>query len=382
MRLNKFFLISILVALVFLIQPLNSAASQDLSSPSVSFKARVTKIIEEKIDQATNSTPIIKQKLELVALSGPLENQVFIFDGTQFEVISAARYQLGDRVIVSQNINNDGEIVYYVIDYDRSRIIWFLSLLFALAVIIVGRLKGIRALVVLVLTFLIILKLIIPLILAGFNPLLISILGSLLILIIAIYLTEGFGRSSHVAVLSILLSLVITGVISMLFASWTKLSGFSSEEVSFLLSAGIGVINVQGLLLAGIIIGSLGVLDDVVISQTITVQQLRQANPQLGKGSIYSQAMKVGVSHMSSMVNTLFLAYAGASLPLLLLFTVNAPQIGSWSELISNELLATEIVRTLAGSIGLVLSVPITTFLAVWFLTGTEKTKASSRHFH
>ncbi|MFH2231842.1 MAG: YibE/F family protein, partial [Patescibacteria group bacterium] len=221
-------------------------------------------------------------------------------------------------------------------------------------------------------TFFIILKFIIPEILDGGNPLLISIIGSLFILVLSIYITEGIKKSSTIAIISVLISLVVTGVISVWFTTLTKLTGFASDEAMYLVGLAGGNVNIKGLLLAGIIIGALGVLDDVVVSQVSLVKELKEANPKLPKRLVYSQAMRVGISHLSSMVNTLFLAYAGAALPLLILFSIKEPPFFSFHQVINNEIIATEIVRSLTGSIGLVLAVPIATLLAVHFVKSKE----------
>jgi len=337
------------------------------------FEARVIEVIEQNVVTSEDESSVIQQKLKLTGLSGSWENKEFVFDGTQYEVISASAYQVGDKVMVSYSPDMQGNDVFYVTDYVRQGTIYWLALLFAVAVIAVGRLKGARALVVLVLTFLIILGFIIPRILAGNNPLFISIIGSLFILILAIYITEGFKRTSTIAVVSIFISLIITGFLSVWFTALTKLTGFASDEAIYLMGLTSGDINVQGLLLAGIIIGALGVLDDVVISQVTLVRELKQANPQLSTKQLYGKAMKVGVSHMSAMVNTLFLAYAGAALPLLILFSVKEPPFLTLGQVLNNEMIATEIVRTITGSIGLVLAIPIATLLAVRFITTRKK---------
>jgi len=142
----------------------------------------------------------------------------------------------------------------------------------------------------------------------------------------------------------------------------------ANEEVAYLISIGKGNINLNGLLLAGIIIGALGVLDDIVISQIALVKELKSSNPEISNKEAFSRAMKVGVSHLGSMVNTLFLAYAGASLPLLILFSMKQPPFETFGQVINNEIIATEIVRSLTGSVGIVLAVPIATFLAVRFI--------------
>jgi len=328
------------------------------------FKARVVEIIEQKNITRDDGSISIQQKLKLRGLEGDWKDREIIFDETKFDVLSASEYTVGDKVLVNYSPGPEGEKNFYVIGFSRANPIYWLAFLFALIVIAVGGLKGLRALIVLLLTFLIILKFIIPKILSGSDPLLISIIGSFFILILAVYITEGFKRTSTIAVFAILISLVITGLLSVWFSAIAKLTGFASEEAMYLVGLAGGNINIKGLLLAGIIIGTLGVLDDVIISQVVLVKELKASNPGLTKNQIYHQAMRVGISHLSSMVNTLFLAYAGASLPLLILFSVKQPPFLTFNQIIDNEMIATEIVRTFTGSIGLVLAVPIATFLA------------------
>jgi len=269
---------------------------------------------------------------------------------------------LGDKVLVNRIIDTNGKEDFYIIGFSRAGYIYWIALLLALVVIIIGKFKGVRALAVLLLTFVIILKFIIPKILSGGDPLLISIIGSFFIIILSVYITEGLKRTSTISIISILISLTATGFLSVWFSAITKLTGFASEDVMYLVGSMGGNINLKGLLLAGIIIGTLGILDDVVISQVVLVKELKLANPEFSKYKIYRQAMRVGVSHLSSMINTLFLAYAGASLPLLILFSVGEPPFLTFSQVIDNEMIATEIVRTIVGSIGLVIAVPIQLF--------------------
>ena len=163
--------------------------------------------------------------------------------------------------------------------------------------------------------------------------------------------------------------MVITYLLSETLIRAARISGLS-EEAAALIGFGKTAINFSGLLLAGIIIGTLGVLDDVVISQIEAVQQIKFANPTLSKLKVFNMAFKIGNAHLGAVVNTLFLAYAGASLPLLLLFSVDIPPLLTFRQVINNEMLATEIVRTLVGSIGLALAIPLTTVLATYFLHG------------
>lgn len=366
--------IVLLLSIFFLLFPLySSAQSNSEQNNEEIFNAQVTEVLEQKNAVRDDGSTSIQQKLKLKGLEGKWKDKEVVFDGTEFDVLSVSEYKVGDKVQVSYNLGPEGDEEFYVVGYSRTSSVYWLAFLFALVVIVIGRLKGFRALIVLALTFFIILKFIIPRILSGGDPLFISIIGSLFILMLSVYITEGFKRTSTIAIFSILISLIITGLLSVWFSAVTKLTGFASEESVYLIGLANGNINIQGLLLAGIIIGALGILDDVIISQVVLVKELMMSNPELTKSQIYSQAMRVGISHLSSMVNTLFLAYAGASLPLLILFSINQPPFMTFKQAIDNEMIATEIVRTLTGSIGLVLAVPIATFLAVQFIKKFRK---------
>jgi len=365
--------ILLLITSLFLLLPATLFAQDNQEPKEEIFQARVVEIVEQKNATRDDGSVSIQQKLKIKGLEEKWEDKEIIFDGTEFDVLSTSDYKINDKVLVNYSVGPEGEENFYVIGFSRTNPIYWLAFLFALIVIAIGRLKGFRALIVLLLTFLIILKFIIPKILTGSDPLLIAIIGSLFILILSVYITEGLKRTSTIAIFSVLISLIITGLLSVWFSAITKLTGFASEEAMYLVGLAGGNINIKGLLLAGIIIGTLGVLDDAIISQVALVKELKISNPELTKIQIYNQAMRVGISHLSSMVNTLFLAYAGASLPLLILFSVKQPPFLTFNQVIDNDMMATEIVRTFTGSIGLVLAVPIATFLAVQFIKKAKK---------
>ncbi|MCK4554183.1 YibE/F family protein [Candidatus Parcubacteria bacterium] len=353
--------------LLFLLSPVFVFAQENSAPKDAFFKAEVVEIIEQKKNILPDGTEAEQQNLMLRGMEGDFKDKEVNFNGIgEFGLISQNIYKVGDKVIAVSSFDAEGNVVYYITDYSRTTSLWWLAIAFALALIVVGGIKGLRSLISLVLAFLVIVKYIIPQILAGANPIMITLIGSVVILFIIIYTTEGFCARSHISVVSILFSLIIAIFLSWLFVSLAKLTGAGSENVSFLLSIGGQVINFKGLLLAGIIIGTLGVMDDVVISQTATVEQIAKANSGLSGKELFKRSYKVGVSHIASMSNTLFLAYAGVSMPLLILFISGESAFSSWSQAINNEQIATEIVRTLAGSIGLILSVPIATFIAAW----------------
>ena len=355
-----------IIILILIFAPIFVSASE--SKTEFVFRALVSEIVDEK-ELPREEKNYIQQNIILTGIEGERKGEEYFFEGINvFEVLKNPRYKVGDKVMLLESFNDRGEAQYYISDYVRTSAIYYLLAIFILVLLVVGKLKGARSLLSLFFTFLVIIKYIIPKILAGSNPLFVTLIGSFIILFIIIYLTEGFKPMSHLAFLSISISLLIAVFFSWFFVLAGKLSGIFSEEIASLAIINGLSINFQGLLLAGIIIGLLGVLDDVVIAQVSTVEQIYLTDKQQTKANIFSKAYQVGVSHISSMTNTLFLAYAGASLPLLVLFVSGESVFLTTFDAINNEQIATEIVRTLAGSIGLVLSVPISTFLAVnWY---------------
>jgi|AntRauTorckE6833_2_1112554.scaffolds.fasta_scaffold00031_1 uncharacterized membrane protein len=339
------------------------------------FKAEVIEIIDEELIEFQNGSAQLQQDLKLEGLEGEYKGEEIIFRGIgDLEVLSAQIYEVGDKVLMAHSQGPTGEDFYYIVEAYRTNSIWYLLALFVAVLLIVGRWKGFRSLIVLSLTFFIIISFIIPKILAGNNPLMITILGSLLILLIIIYITEGFKTKSHLAVVSIFASLIITIFTSWLFVNLAQLTGAASEDILFLFNIEGATINLKGLLLAGIIIGALGVLDDAVISQISTAKEIASSNLSYRFKEIFTKTYRVGVSHIASMTNTLFLAYAGVSLPLLILFISGESPFNSLEQIINTELIATEIIRTLSGTIGLIFSVPVATFLASWYY-GRENEK-------
>ncbi|MET7476499.1 YibE/F family protein [Streptomyces sp. NPDC005648] len=266
----------------------------------------------------------------------------------------------GEKVVAAYEPSAPKDLQYSVTDVNRRFPMALLAGIFAVAVVIVGRLRGVMALVALAISFLILNFFILPAILQGSNPLLVAVIGSSAIMLIALYMCHGLSARTSVAVLGTLISLVLIGVLGSLFIGWAALTG-NTDDNTGLIHGLYPSIDMSGLLLAGVIIGSLGVLDDVTVTQTSAVWELHEANPSTGWRGLYRAGIRIGRDHIASVVNTLVLAYAGAALPLLLLFSIAQSSVGTVA---NSELVAEEIVRTLVGSIGLVASVPVTTLLA------------------
>ncbi|MDD5071303.1 MAG: YibE/F family protein [Patescibacteria group bacterium] len=339
------------------------------------FEARVIEILEEREITGEKGGKIIQQDILLKGLEGEWKEREIIYKGiSEIIVANANIYKEDDRVLVQRSATQEGDNEqFYIIDFVRRGYLYFLAFLFTLIIIAIGRMKGFKALVSLAISFFIIIKIILPRILAGDDPLLVSIFGSLAILAVIIYLTEGWNRKSHLAIISVLLSLIITLLLSIIFTGLARLTGLAQEEAAFLMGIGQQAINFKGLLLAGMLIGTIGVLDDIIVGQMETVKRIEEANPQLPSDKVFALAYKVGNTHLGTMVNTLFLTYAGASLPLLLLFAIKQEPFLTFSQVVNNEMVATEIVRTLVGSVGVALSMPISTYLAAYWLKTKNK---------
>ena len=281
-----------------------------------------------------------------------------------FEMIDETgdTFSVGQQVRIAEAEGPDGQLTYYISDIQRDRPLAILGAIFLAAVLLFGRWQGLRALVGLAITLGVVVAFVVPAVLAGRDPLLVALSASVAIMVITLYMTHGVVAKTTAAVIGTLIALGITVGLSWLFIELASLTGLSSEEAR-LASIQVGGLSLRGLLLAGIIIGALGVLDDVTMAQSSTVFQLRAADPNAGPGELFARAMTVGRDHVAATINTLFLAYAGASLPLLILFSTSPdrPNI-----ILSSEVVAIEIVRTLVGSIGLMASVPLTTMLAAW----------------
>jgi len=313
------------------------------------FRGEVTEILEEKSDN--NSYQKLKVRLDT--------GEDIVVESTFLETGKVLEFKRGNQVLLQKLQIGETE-KHIITDYYRANFLIFLFIVFVVLSVLIGKKYGFYSILAMGFSFLVIFKFILPQIVYGRNPVFITVLASLFIIPVTFYLSHGFNKKTHIAVISTIITLVVTSIITAVSVNAAHLTGYSSDEAMFL-QIGNQSINMKGILLAGIVIGFLGVLDDVTVSQSSVVEQLKKSNKNLSTLELYSSAIKVGRDHISSMTNTLVLVYAGASLPLLLLF-INNPQ--PFGQVISMELIADEIVRTLVGSIGLILAVPLTTLIA------------------
>lgn len=276
------------------------------------------------------------------------------------ESVSTPELGRGDTIVLSHDPDAREGFEYRFADRQRKPTLFWLGALFAVAVVVLGRLRGLAALGGLAASLVVLIGFALPAIIDGRSPVAVAIVAAAAISFLALYLAHGFTAMTTVALLGTLGSLVLTAVLAVVFVQLAEFSGLASEESTFL-AAAAGSIDLRGLLLAGVVIGALGAVDDMTVTQASAVWELRAANPELAGGGLYAAAFRIGRDHVASTVNTLVLAYAGASMPLLVLFVLSEQSLTSVA---NSEVVAVEIVRTLVGSIGLVASVPLTTWLA------------------
>jgi uncharacterized membrane protein len=279
---------------------------------------------------------------------------------------SVSGLEAGDRIV----LNDAGtavpdEVRYSFADMQRSTPLAVLAVVFAVVVVALGRLRGLLALAGIVLSLGVLLVFIFPALLDGASPIGVALTGATVIAFGTLYLAHGLSDRTTVALLGTMASLGLTAALAVGFSAAASLSGLASEESLTLLTFAPGL-DFRGLLLAAVIIGTLGVLDDVTITQVAAVWELHRSDPAMGRRQLYGAGIRIGRDHIASTVNTLVLAYAAAALPLLLIYTQSGLAFG---EVLATETVAVEIVQTLVGSIGLVASVPLTTALACWVVT-------------
>lgn len=371
MGLKRFLSLSIMVCGFFSLG-LTKVSAQELSEPSANtqkiYKAEVLEIIEDSEKEVADQ--LVPYQLLRLNLKSYQENtvEVILEHGGQ-PMAQFEKLKLSDQVFVSFHVpsssldfaetitNQEASIAGYA----RDQQLTVLFIIFVGLVVIVNGWKGLRSLISLGLSFLVIFKVALPVLLKGVDPSLVVALLSLFIIPLTFYLTHGFVKKTHIAVVATVIALIVSSLLAVTLINTTNLSGLATEEAAFLSFEKQETLNLQGLLLAGIILGLLGTLDDVTVTQAGLVFSLKKNKKNIQPKELYQEAMEIGQDHISSMVNTLVLVYTGASLPLLLLF-INNPH--PFNFVISQDIVVEEIVRTLVSSVGLIFAAPLTTALA------------------
>jgi uncharacterized membrane protein len=353
--------LGVLAALLLAGTVVNAQAPQEtgIISATVEF-------VRSEREEVFIGQPVFTQELELTLTSGPHRGEVVLIEHTAQQLTGLERLSPGDLVYVRTVETATGGLTYELVTRSRWLALLALGLVFLAIVIGVGRVRGLASLLGLAFSFLVIFALLLPRLEAGRDPFWAALGASALTMPVSYVLSHGPNAKTLVALVGSLIGMAVTGLLALGSVSLVQLTGYAAEETGFLQVAGGGEWNIRSLLLAGMMIGVLGVLDDITIAQAGTALQIQRANSTLTWSEVYTRTMQVGQDHIASMVNTLALVYAGASLPLLILLREAAAPLGY---LLSQEIIAEEAVRMLVTSCGLIAAVPVTTALAAAVFT-------------
>ncbi len=368
---------STLFILLLAVMPQSLAAQGVVEFDTVAFyKARVVAAGETRAAQipGTNATTSV-QDIHALVLEGPALGQTVSFSNDY------AQLAPGDTFYARHTTNSLDDIdMWAIADPYRLPVLGWLAAAFLFLVIAFGGLPGVRGFASLCGSIVLIFWLLIPGILGGYSPILVSIGVASLIIVVGSYITHGFTRTTTAAIAGMIGTVLATGALAYWAVTAAHLTGYSADESVYLVFDTHGSIDLVGLLFGGIMIGLLGVLYDIAIGQAIAIEELFRAGTSRDRAYVFRRALRIGREHIGALVNTLAIAYVGASLPLLLLVS-NSASVGL-SFTLNSEVFATEIIRILIGSIGLVLAVPITTIIAVRMLDGTSPAREAAHHHH
>lgn len=338
-------------------------------------RAEVLRVLDETTRDiiGTDTTEVV-QEVQVRILEGVRKGDVATFENDLMAV------EAGDSLYVNRLVSIDGVEYYQFKDADRRIPLIFLVGLFMLVLVGFAGFHGFRALMSLGMSVGAIFFVLVPLLLKGYPPVLTSVCVAGGVLALALFLTHGIRRGTMIAFLGTFGAVILTSLLSWLFVHFAHLTGLSSDEAIFLNFSTKGALDFGALLLASIIIGILGILDDVAMTQAAVVEELMHANARLGFFDLYTRSIRVGRAHITSLVNTLSFAYVGAALPLILLMTAAGSSVGLS---LNQEIVAAELIRIFVGSIGLILAVPLTTLIAVyWYQKHGVGDTPTSREAH
>jgi len=372
--LKKIFSVVVIFTLLVILSSRIAKAQSSVPAPDTFYRATVVALSNGELVTNAGTNPF--QEVEVKFLNGDMAGKEMTIEyGKDMNLMKDQLINVGDTVVIDKTLGPGNQATYQITDEYRLNSVWPIIILFFLIIILLSQWKGVGSIVGMVISLAVILKFIVPEILAGHNPLTISIIGCLIIMVTTIYLAHGFSTKISIAVLSTFITLVGIGILSTLFVKLTFLTGLGSEDAASLRFGATSNIDFRGLLLGGILIGALGVLDDVTTGLSASVFELAKANPALKFRQLFAAGLSIGREHISSLVNTLVLAYAGSGLPIFLMIILNVNHSPSWL-ILNDGLIIEEAVRTLSGSIGLVAAVPLTTFFAAFYLTELKKKSA------
>jgi uncharacterized membrane protein len=374
-----FTIIFVLIATHFLVikkenNPIENISSDKNFTEQNYYRAKVEEIKKEEIEISEDFSSTIYQNIELEIISGKRKGEIIYVENNSFlDPDQAYRFKEGDKVVLASHINYEGEEFFYIAERYRINRLVFVFIIFLGIVFYFGRGKGAGALLGLVFSALILIYYIVPNIIAGNNPMVVTLVGSILIASVSLFLAHGANKRTVLIWLSTVATLILSICISYFFVEITNIFGGGSDSALAFQLGEYSYISLKGLLLAGMVVGVLGILSDVTSTQTAVIWELKKTDPSLKFKDLYTKSLNVGKEHIASLINTLVLVYAGASLPLFIVFQITK-NAKLWA-IITSEPIAEEIVRTLVGTTSLVLAVPISSLIASYFIDKFEVKK-------
>lgn len=345
------------------------------SAPAQPRTSYVTATVTYVIKQGTkivNGSSNYFQDIKVRIDSGPEKGKVIeVENGLQNKITKSELYTKGQEIVLSKTVNSNGQTEYSPYDFYRINFLIIFVVIFFILIFAVAGFKGLGSIAGMLVSLAIIMLYIVPTILKGHNPLSTTIIGSAFIIILSTYLAHGVSKKSTIALFSTLISIVLAGVFANLAMHFGNITGLGNEDYVNLQIGPTSDINIQGLFLSAIIIGTLGALNDITTTQSATLEEFKETNPKLKAEELFDKGLKVGREHIASLINTLVLAYVGSAFAVLIFFVLNPLHVPYWV-ILNNEIIADEVVKIIAGSIGLLLSVPIVTFLGSLFYGKVE----------
>ncbi|WP_073147726.1 YibE/F family protein [Paramaledivibacter caminithermalis] len=359
------FLVKRILALILLIFAIFSFYAYGEEDITTFEKALVLQVVNDENISDENINGV--QFVELKILTGKYKGKTFNIENVLSDhPVYDIPVKKGDKVLVFMEVNEEGNLEVNITDYVRNNYIYILVLIFVIILLLIGRIKGLKTILTLVFTMLMIFKVLLPLMLRGYNAVFITILISAIVTIVTITIISGFSKKSAAAVIGTVSGVLIAGFIAFIIGTKVKLTGLSSEEAVMLSYIPQDInFNFRDLLFSGILLGTLGAVMDVSMSIASAIEEINRANSKLSMKELFISGMNVGKDIMGTMSNTLILAYTGSTVPLMLLFMAYET---SFLRISNMDIIATEIIRSLAGSIGLILAIPLTAVISAMLI--------------
>ena len=375
----KKIILLILLFFIFSVGIVRAQSAPQLQAPKQEFfKGKVIEIVEQGQKELQGYKNYF-QTLRVQIIDGTEKGKYTIIEnGKEAQITKDQLVSKNQEIIVSKTTFRDSRSFYAIYDYYRLNSLLLFIIIFFAAVVIIAGIKGIGSILGMIISLGIIIGFILPNIIKGQDPLTITIIGSIAILTLTTYLAHGISKKTTIALISTLLSLFLTAGFAIIAINFNKITGLGNEDAFSLQIGPTSVINLRGLFLSGIIIASLGALNDITTTQSATILELKKADPRLKFLSLFEKGLNVGKEHIASLVNTLLLAYVGSAFAVFIFLILNPAHLPYWV-ILNNEIVSDELIKIIAGSMGLLLSVPIVTFLASYLFSKTEVSAGSQK---